>query len=76
LSRPTALAIAGSLAAGVAQAHTGEVARNRLISGFTDPLSGWDHVVAGARETCVRVAAGADDAGGAAVRLTGRIIRS
>jgi len=70
LSRPTALAIAGSLAAGVAQA------RNRLISGFTDPLSGWDHVVAGARETCVRVAAGADDAGGAAVRLTGRIIRS
>ncbi len=34
------------LLAGAAQAHTGEGGQGGLISGFTHPLFGWDHVVA------------------------------
>lgn len=34
------------LAAGAAQAHTGEGVAGGLISGFLHPLFGWDHVVA------------------------------
>jgi urease accessory protein len=34
------------LLAGAAHAHTGEGVQGGLISGFTHPLFGWDHVVA------------------------------
>ena len=40
------LSLAAILAAGAAQAHTGEGVQGGLISGFTHPLFGWDHVVA------------------------------
>lgn len=40
------LTLAAILAAGAAQAHTGEGVQGGLISGFTHPLFGWDHVVA------------------------------
>ncbi|MEE4189830.1 MAG: HupE/UreJ family protein [Roseobacter sp.] len=38
--------IAALLAAGAAQAHTGEGVGGGLVSGFLHPLLGWDHVVA------------------------------
>ena len=38
--------ILASLVAGAAHAHTGEGVKGGLISGFTHPLFGWDHVVA------------------------------
>lgn len=44
LSLPMAVVVA--LAAGAAHAHTGEGVQGGLISGFTHPLFGWDHVVA------------------------------
>lgn len=45
MTRPL-LILAAILAAGAAQAHTGEGVAGGLISGFTHPLFGWDHVVA------------------------------
>jgi urease accessory protein len=44
LSLPMAVVVA--LGAGAAHAHTGEGVQGGLISGFTHPLFGWDHVVA------------------------------
>jgi urease accessory protein len=45
--RVAALAlVALTLAAGAAHAHTGEGVQGGLVSGFTHPLFGWDHVVA------------------------------
>lgn len=43
---PAILAVLAIAAAGAAQAHTGEGIQGGLISGFTHPLFGWDHVVA------------------------------
>ena len=40
------LTLAALLAAQSAMAHTGEGIQGGLISGFTHPLFGWDHVVA------------------------------
>lgn len=40
------LVLAAILAAGAAQAHTGEGVAGGLASGFLHPLFGWDHVVA------------------------------
>ncbi|QIE43238.1 HupE/UreJ family protein (plasmid) [Rhodobacteraceae bacterium SC52] len=42
----SAFTVAALLAAGVAQAHTGEGVTGGLASGFLHPLFGWDHVVA------------------------------
>lgn len=45
--RKTGLATAAAVfGASVAQAHTGEGVQGGLVSGFTHPLFGWDHVVA------------------------------
>lgn len=41
-----ALALALTALAGAAAAHTGEGIQGGLISGFTHPIYGWDHVVA------------------------------
>lgn len=43
---PSALAALVVLAAGAAEAHTGEGVAGGLTSGFLHPLFGWDHVVA------------------------------
>ena len=43
---PAFTPVALLLAAGAAQAHTGEGVQGGLVSGFTHPLFGWDHVVA------------------------------
>lgn len=40
------MTVAAVLAAGEASAHTGESLSGGLISGFTHPILGWDHVVA------------------------------
>lgn len=40
------ITILAAIAGGAAQAHTGEGVQGGLISGFTHPLFGWDHVVA------------------------------
>ena len=40
------LTLLALLLAGAAHAHTGEGVQGGLISGFTHPLFGWDHVVA------------------------------
>ena len=41
-----ALALVISASAGAAAAHTGEGIQGGLLSGFTHPIYGWDHVVA------------------------------
>lgn len=46
MSRVLIVTIAAVLVAGMAHAHTGEGVQGGLISGFTHPLFGWDHVVA------------------------------
>lgn len=45
MTRSGLVAILAMLFAGAAQAHTGEGIQGGLISGFTHPLFGWDHVV-------------------------------
>ncbi|MGI1660903.1 HupE/UreJ family protein [Palleronia sp. KMU-117] len=44
--RLSAVVLLALLFAQTAQAHTGEGVQGGLISGFTHPLFGWDHVVA------------------------------
>jgi urease accessory protein len=44
--RLTALTLVALVLSGAAQAHTGEGVQGGLVSGFTHPLLGWDHVVA------------------------------
>ena len=46
MARTVFLVVATTLIASMAHAHTGEGAQGGLISGFTHPLFGWDHVVA------------------------------
>ena len=46
MTRSGLAAILTILLAGAAHAHTGEGVQGGLISGFTHPLFGWDHVVA------------------------------
>jgi urease accessory protein len=44
--RLTALTLVALVLSGAAQAHTGEGVQGGLVSGFTHPLLGWDHLVA------------------------------